>query len=205
MNLFLNLVIVSANVLGGAMAFPQAARLVRTRRVEGLSGAWVGISVAMNIWWFAYGVAAQRWALLPVSLASILLYGTIAAVLLRSGRRRSVLAAFGVVVVPLPVLVVGGWTATGVVIGLGYGVQLLPAVVSAFRTVDLRGVAFGTWLIAWVESLLWGIYGWATADVGIVVAGLLGIAMSGLILGRLAWTGHVRWARWRSAEPELSW
>jgi uncharacterized protein with PQ loop repeat len=211
MNLFLTLTVVSANVLGGAMAFPQAARLVRTRRVEGVSAAWVGISVAMNLWWLAYGVTEQRWALIPVSAISIILYGAIGLTLVATlGVRRAspmAMAFLALAVVPIPFLVGSGWRTVGVVIGLCYGVQLMPAVVSACRSADLAGVSSGTWVIASAESLLWGIYGVALADAGLVVAGVLGVAMSSLIIARLIATGSASWApaRWRSAEAELSW
>jgi uncharacterized protein with PQ loop repeat len=213
MNLILSLIMISANVLGGAMAFPQARRLARTRRPEGVSPAWVGISVAMNMWWLAYGIAAERWALVPVSVISVCLYGAIGAALLatvgRSCGRELLLAFAALALAPLPFLLIGGWPAAGVAIGVGYGVQLLPAVISAFRSDDLRGVSAGTWLIAGAESLLWAVYGLIVADSALVIAGVAGVLMSAIILLRLALTGHLNRspavARWRNPEPELSW
>ena len=47
-NILLNSVVIVATVLGSWMAFPQARRLARTRRVEGVSPAWIGVSLAIN-------------------------------------------------------------------------------------------------------------------------------------------------------------
>ena len=69
-------VVLAANVLGAGMAYPQARKLVRTRRADGVSTVWVGISMAMNAWWVVYGLVAQVWALIPVSAVSLALYET---------------------------------------------------------------------------------------------------------------------------------
>lgn len=194
MHLLLTSIAITANVLGASMALPQARHLLRTRLVDGISPTWVGVSIALNAWWLAYGTVAQVWALLPVSGISLALYLTIGVVLLRtSGRshlRGILLGAFGLGMVPLPALVLGGWTSAGVAIGLSYGVQLLPAVVAAHRTRVLRGVAPATWILAFVEALLWLAYGIGIADVPLAVSGVVGAAFAGAILVRLAVTGH---------------
>jgi hypothetical protein len=56
MNLALDLLVVAATVLGSWMAFPQARRIARTRRVDGVSGTWIGVSLAINGWWLSYGL-----------------------------------------------------------------------------------------------------------------------------------------------------
>jgi len=92
--------------------------------------------------------------------------------------------------VPLPFLVVGGWQLAGIAVGLSYGVQLLPAVVASLRTTVLSGVSSTTWIIAFVEAALWLVYGSFVVDAAIVLAGAVGVAMAGVILVRLAVTGH---------------
>ena len=187
-------IVLTANVLGAGMAYPQVHKLVRTGRLEGLSATWVGVSIAMNTWWFVYGISTGLWALVPVSAVSLVLYGSIAVVMYRSARSQMV-ASFlaGLVVlglIPVPALVLGGWTVAGVVIGLGYGAQLAPAVVAAFRTSQLQGIAAGTWLLAFAEAVLWLIYGIHVGDVALLVGGGAGVTMASLILGRLTVTGH---------------
>ena len=88
--------------------------------------------------------------------------------------------------VPLPFLVVGGWEMAGLAVGLCYGLQLLPAVVAVLRTRELGGVSAATWLIAWTESMLWLVYGLGVTDPALIVAGTVGVAMSSVILVRLA-------------------
>jgi len=194
MTLALTVVAVTANLLGASMALPQARHLARTRCVEGVSAAWVGVSMALNGWWFAYGLVSEVWVLLPVSAISLALYATIAVVLLRSLGRRCLgglaIGAFGLGASPLPALMLGGWIAAGIAIGLSYGIQLLPAVVAAYRTRLLDGIAPATWLLAFVEALLWMLYGIGTAEVALVVSGAIGAVLAGAILIRLAITGH---------------
>ncbi len=217
MNLMLNALVIFATVLGSGMALPQARRLATTRRADGVSPTWVGVSLALNAWWIAYGLAAPVWALLPVSIISFSLYAFMAYLFVtsigRSSLRGLTLGVLGLGMVPLPFLIVGGWELAGLVVGLCYGLQLLPAVVAVLRTRELGGVSSATWLIAWIESSIWLVYGYGRNDVALMSAGVLGVAMASLILVRLASTGHQPMAlfargavaaRWRKAQPSLS-
>lgn len=199
MDLVVTLAAFVATVLGSAMALPQARRIVRTRRVDGVSAAWIGVSVSLNGWWIAYALVTGLWLLLPVSSISLALYLVIAVVFVRTVGRRSLPGVFvGIGVLgmsPLPFLLLGGWTLAGVAVGLSYGLQLLPAVVGVFRTRQLTGVSVGTWTIAWIEAALWAIVGIGVADVAVIAGGVAGIVMAGIILVRLTVTGHVRTLR----------
>lgn len=218
MNVMLNALVILATVLGSGMALPQARRLARTRRADGVSPTWVGVSLALNGWWVAYGIAAPLWALVPVSMISISLYACMAVLFVRTVGRSCVrglaLGALVLGMAPLPFLFVGGWAMAGVVVGFCYGLQLLPAVVTVFRTRLLAGVSATTWLIAWVEAVLWLVYGIGVNDIALVSAGAIGVVMSSVILARLALTGHhpiegfghrAAAARWRKLQPSLSW
>lgn len=189
MNLITNAMVVAATLLGSGMALPQARRLFTTRRIEGVSAAWLGVSVALNAWWLVYGVAQQVWVLVPVSGVSLLLYVSIAVVFVHTSGAsclRSMLASGAALgAVPLGFLLAGGWPLAGLVVGLCYGLQLLPAVVTAYRSDDLGGVSPGTWVIALVEAALWLAYGSAVADVALVAGGSSGVVMSSLILVRI--------------------
>lgn len=196
-------VVLSANVLGASMAYPQASRLVRTRRTDGLSSVWVGVSLTMNAWWLAYGIGADVWPLVPVSIVSLVLYGTIAVVMVSALGRSSLpglVGGFaGLGVVPLAALLIGGWPVAAVVIGVGYGAQLAPAVIAAYRTDRLSGVAPGTWVLALAEAGLWLFYGAHVEDLALLVGGLAGVVMASAILGRLVATRQ--WLRQPAWEP----
>ena len=186
--------VVLANVLGAGMAYPQAARLVRTGRTDGVSGVWAGVSTSMNLWWLAYGVTAGLWGLVPVSVVAAALYVVIVGALVRAHGRAVLgpvaLGALGLGLVPLPFLLLGGWALAGIAVGLCYGLQLVPAVVAACRTRDLSGVAAATWLMAWTESAIWLAYGWSRVDAALVAGGIAGTSMATIIIVRLAATGH---------------
>ena len=188
----LTAVVVAANVLGGAMALPQAAKLIRNRRVDGVSPVWAGISVAVNAWWAVYGLGIGDVSIVPVSVVSVMAYLAITVALVRYGeaspiRTIGLMAGSGAVValVPLLALVVDGWSAAGVVLGALYGVQLSPAVVTVYRAPDVSGVSAATWGIAFAEAALWGVYGFARLDAGLLTLAATGLAMSALVLARL--------------------
>ncbi|MEL6890272.1 MAG: hypothetical protein AAFP84_01645 [Actinomycetota bacterium] len=193
----LTLLIVVANVLGAGMAFPQALRLARTRRTDGVSGVWAGISIAMNGWWLVYGVAERLWGLVPTSAVAAVIYVFIAVTIVRvdggAARRSTVgrlVLGLGLGTAPLPFLALGGWPVAGIAIGLGYGLQLLPAVIAAYRSRELGGIAPGTWIMAWIESAIWVVYGVVVVDPALLVGGTSGVVFPTLLLARLAVTGH---------------
>ena len=181
MTLALTFLVVAATILGSWMAFPQARRIARTRRVDGVSATWIGVSLAINGWWLTYGLVVGVWALVPVSVISLLLYGVMAWFFARSVGSRAlpgfVVGVLGLGMVPLPFLVVGGWELAGVAIGLSYGVQLLPAVVASLRTSLLSGVSSATWIIALAEAALWLVYGLSVGDIALTLAGVVGVAV----------------------------
>lgn len=194
--------VVIANILGSAMAYPQAAKMIRTGNADGVSAVWAGVSVSMNLWWLVYGVANGLWGLVPTSLIATGLYAVIVVAFVRSvGREAFGGLALGALVfglTPLPVLIVVGWQAAGITIGFCYGMQLAPAVVAAWRTRELGGVAAGTWLMAWVEGAIWGAYGLFVLDGALLVGGISGVLMSSLMLARLATVGALTHERPRA-------
>jgi uncharacterized protein with PQ loop repeat len=186
-----------ATVMGAGMIVPQVVRLHRTRVVTGLSGTWVGLGLAMNAWWIAYATAEQLWGLLPVSVGALVLYLVITAQYLwlvgSAGARPILQGLAGAAALPGVVLVVGGWTATGLAIGLAYAIQFSPAVVTALRSVDLAGISPVSWAMAWIEAVIWCSYGLAMGDAALVVGGGGGALMATVILTRL----------WMVARPTL--
>ncbi|MEZ5341097.1 MAG: hypothetical protein R2706_06515 [Acidimicrobiales bacterium] len=81
MSMIVTGLLVVANVLGAGMILPQVARLHRTRSVDGLSGPWVGVGMAMNLWWAGYAIQGGVWGMLPVSVAGFLVYTVLAGLL----------------------------------------------------------------------------------------------------------------------------
>ncbi len=179
-----------ANVLGAGMIVPQVHRLRRLRSSAGVSPTWIGVGLAMNVWWTVYGTAQSLWGMVPVSVVAAGLYALIAAELRRldgSPSLRLVLrGAIGIAAVPLLFLIAGGWASAGLVIGLIYAVQFAPATVAAIRADDVSGVASATWVMALGEAVIWFVYGWSSGDLALTIGGAGGSLMSSLILLRVA-------------------
>lgn len=188
----MTLVVIAATALGGAMAVPQAWKVLRTRSTQGVSGVWAAVSLTVNVWWGAYAFGVDDIAIFPVAAISVMAYLVIAVAIVRfgddaPGRLLAAMAAgsIGIAAVPLVALALGGWSAAGVVLGMLYGVQLSPAVVAVYRAADVSGVSAATWVLALAEAVLWGMYGFARIDHGIVALAITGTAASTLVLARL--------------------
>lgn len=185
----LTTLLVLATVLGVGMVVPQVRRLHRTASTDGVSIVWIGVGVAMNLWWTAYAVRSELWGLLPVSVSGVALYFTMTVQFVRLKGTSTLRGfAFGAIVlgiVPLPALLLGGIEAAGVAVGLCYAVQFIPAAIESFRSEDIRGLSFSTWLMALGEALIWVIYGLVVVDLALIIGGAGGSLASAVIVGQL--------------------
>ncbi|MEZ5380323.1 MAG: hypothetical protein R2754_00860 [Microthrixaceae bacterium] len=192
----LTAMLVVANVMGAGMIVPQVVRLHRLKTSDGVSAAWIGVGLAMNLWWVAYGWATGLWGILPVSAGAFGLYGIIAAQYARlNGRAALVRCGAGVATVglaPLPALAVGGWPAAGVAAGLCYAIQFAPAAIATVRSDRLHGVSPTTWAMAGTEAAVWVVYGLIQGDPALMIGGGGGLFASVVILFRLSQHGLAR-------------
>lgn len=189
MDMMLPVAIVIANVMGAGMVLAQVLRIRRTRSASGVSATWIGVGLALNSWWFAYGSAQGLWGLVPVSAGSFVFY-TVMAIQLRrltfgASDRPLVVGLVATWLVPAGSLVAGGWAGAGLAVGLAYGVQFSPAVLGAFRTADVRGISTATWAMAFIEAAIWIVYGAVVHDAAVLIGGIGGSLMAGAILIRV--------------------
>ncbi len=182
----LAMMLVVASITGSGMVVPQLQKLRSGTSVEGVSGRWIGVSVALNAGWTIYGVVARLWPLLPVSILAFGLYVAMVVALRRrqpNGTTRAVLEGAVVAgLVPLGGWLVGGGEAMGLALGLAYGAQFLPAVWDAYRAPSVAGISATTWVMALVEAMVWIIYGAAVGDAALITGGVGGALCSSLIL-----------------------
>ncbi len=182
--------LVVANVFGAGMILPQARRLRRTGDLEGVSASWIGVGIAMNLWWIAYALPNGLWGLLPVSSVAAILYLAMAVDLLRiagtSGLRSLVLGLGIFGSIPLLALIVGGLPGVGLAIGLSYGAQFAPATATALRATRTDGISASTWVMGLIEALIWLLYGSTLGDWALIIGGGGSTVMAALIVGRLA-------------------
>lgn len=193
MDYVLTFLVIVANVLGAGMILPQVLRLSRGGTADGVSTVGVGVGMAQNLWWVAYGLQADgAMGIVPVSVAGVLLYSTIGVQLVGLVGRRCmapIIAGFaGIGIVPMVPYLLVDLQAAGLTIGLLYGVQFAPAAFAVARTREPVGVSAATWSMAWVEAAIWLIYGLTIGDSALALGGGGGSVMAGLILVRLAAT-----------------
>ncbi len=182
--------VIMANLFGVGMIVPQAIRLHRTRVADGVSATWVGLSLAMNLWWLGYGLQGRLWGLVPVSIGALVVYGIVAVQVLSviGPRARFPMAAgaIGPSLVLLGAYAMAGWTTVGLTLGLAYGLQFAPAAVSATRAADTGGVSPSTWIMALTEAVIWVVYGLSVADEARIIGGAGGALVASVIVVRLA-------------------
>jgi hypothetical protein len=192
-SIFLPVLLVIANVTGAGMILPQVVQLHRNRVADGLSGAWVGVGITMNLWWVAYAIQGGLWGIAPVSVGGAVLYTIIARQFYGiTGAAALPPLAVGAFagLAPAPFLIIGGWQLAAVAIGLCYGAQFAPAALAALGSTRLDGVSPLTWTLAWIEAAIWLPYGMAVGDTALLVGGAGGTLMASIILIRLAQTSR---------------
>lgn len=203
----LSAMLIVANVMGAGMIVPQVARLHRLKTTDGISGSWIGVGLAMNLWWIGYGWSAGLWGIIPVSATAFVLYAVMTkqfADLSGAGSLGSVFAsAVALGAVPVPALILNGWSTAGLVVGLCYAIQFAPAAIEAVRSHLLDGVSPTTWVMAGTEAGIWLIYGITQGDTALVLGGGGGSIMSLLILSQLVRRASQRRAL-RAAELTLA-
>ena len=190
--------VVSATVLAAVGLVPQVAKLIRTRIPDGVSVTWAAFGVVTNLAWTVYLTSQRLWLALPSVVLIVAAYLATVAILWRLGAPRrftTILSAIWAGTLTL-VGITLGWPGLGIVLGFSYAVQVAPGIWVAYRTARPDGIAPATWVIGFVEGMLWGYYGWWHADLPLmlfaVVAGVASIAML------------ARYATTRTRLPELA-
>jgi uncharacterized protein with PQ loop repeat len=178
-----------ANLLAVVMLLPQVVRLHRTRRAEGVSLTWAAMAVVTNLGWTTHvlwqGLHAAVWG----CLAAVALYGVVALQLVRLGAARRPAAvptaAWAVLLAAVAAADAAAGTAwLGILLALGFAVQVTPAVRRAWAEPAPTGISPTTWLLTLVSVALWGIYGAVNRDPGIIAFGVLGVPASVAVLLR---------------------
>lgn len=180
----------AATVLTCVLLIPQIARLLKTRRTEGVSPGWAVLGVVVNSGWLIFLAAEAVW--LPILSCAIAEVGFILTVWLlrRNGAdvRAGVGAGAGAAAIVAVIGAGWGWTALGAALAVATMVQFLPSIAAAWRTYIPVGLSPATWTLTLAETVGWMAYGVLIDQIPIILYGLTGIAASILILGRIAMT-----------------
>jgi len=176
-----------AAAFGIPQYLPQIGKLRRTRDPAGVSWSWAALAGVNNAAWFAYFASSGYWTALVPSTAATLLATTLAVLLTRLGRAAARPAAFVCAWVALlaGAAAAAGTRGLGALLATAAVVQVLPSVVTAYRTRRPTGVSAGTWLLTLGEVCCWATYGLHRADPRLIALGATGIVASLLMLARI--------------------
>jgi uncharacterized protein with PQ loop repeat len=170
-------------LVGLSRALPQLLRLLRTQGASGVSADSSATSSVVSFGWMAYGIlSVQPYVILATGLSGIV-YALITLAGLRFGRSiKEIRVAPLWCVVLLLVYLWAGQSSLGVVLAVSVLVANLPQVRVAFRETDLTDLSLGTWLLCFIDGLVWGIYALLLDDLPIIFYGIFQLITSGLIV-----------------------
>jgi uncharacterized protein with PQ loop repeat len=187
---------------------PQIRKLGRTNDTAGLSTSWAVLTGINNAAWFGYFAASRYWFALIPSSSAALLGGWLGIML---NRRRTmtdrVWAIIGAWTVVLVIAASVDRRLLGATLTGAFLVQVVPAVVAAYRTRRPTGIAQGTWLLILAELCCWALFGATNRDGPLIILGTTGVISALLMLNRGRTTSHrpmssfARRAQARLAKP----
>nr|BFE73617.1 hypothetical protein GCM10020092_069180 [Actinoplanes digitatis] len=180
-----------ATAFGIPQYLPQIRKLRRTRDPAGVSWSWAALAGVNNAAWFAYFAASGYWTALVPSTAATLLATTVAVLLtgLGCGSARAAAAVCAWAALLAGAAAVAGTRGLGTLLVAAAAVQVLPSVVTAYRTRRPTGVSASTWLLTLGEVCCWATYGLYRGDPRLIALGATGITASLLMLARIRYTG----------------
>lgn len=187
-----------ALVLALSQPVPQVVKLLRTRSVAGVSASTAWLGLVVNGAWTAYGVARGLLPVAVLSVAYVVGYATVAALVVRGGDRRGMGLAAASSVGLAGIALLAGWPVLGTALALTVGVQFLPQVVEAWRASDLTALAPGTYVVCALDGMVWGGYGAVVGDAPLVLYGVVMISVAVLVL-----VPRRRWTRASGAVPAV--
>jgi uncharacterized protein with PQ loop repeat len=179
------LLAIVATLLTAIFLVPQIARLLSRGDTAGLSAVWAGFGVVTNLAWVAYVVGQDLWvASIAPGMAVVSYSITLFLIVRRTSGIGWWRSSFWYSASLLAAEALVGPAGLGVLLAMTPVVQIMPAVIAIYGTRRPTGVAPATWVIAAVEALLWGGYGWLVADLPLVGYGVVTVLGSVLILAR---------------------
>jgi uncharacterized protein with PQ loop repeat len=170
---------------------PQILKLRQTNDTAGLSTSWALLTGINNAAWFGYFAASRYWFALIPSASAALLGGCLGIMLSRRHtmtRRSWVIIGTWTIVLSVAASVdrrLLGATLTGTFL-----IQVIPAVITAYRTRHPTGIARGTWLLILGELSCWALFGTAKRDAPLIVLGTTGTISALLMLKRARTTAN---------------
>lgn len=179
----------AATVLAAWQLVPQVIKLRRVALPAGLSPTWALLGISTNVAWVAYRWSQGLWLGLPSPVIAALLYVATLWLIVGSkpNLRWALLAGTLWFCCVAGAAALGGWILVGTVLGLSSGLQAGPSIWAAYRSRRPVGIAPSLWIIGLAQAVLWGYYGWANADLALVLYGITLSLAALLVLGRYAY------------------
>jgi uncharacterized protein with PQ loop repeat len=182
---FNSLLLTAGLVSAVVLVWPQALKMLFTRKSGGVSPATWTVSLVVFGGWTAYGVATHFWGLVAANASSFIAALLIIGAGLRAGW--SVRWGWaGLVAVATTVALATEWPPVLAAAMAAGGVLFrLPQVVSLARSEDVAGVSAGTWWLSGVTSVLWVALGIVHGSLALTISSGLGMAMTVVLLALL--------------------
>jgi uncharacterized protein with PQ loop repeat len=145
-----------------SIALPQLARLLRSRRVDGIAGSAWALNLANSLFWGTYGVLRHLPAEIACNVIVIVLDIAIIAAARRFGHRQIAAQCSLAAVACAPLIAVAVLTSSALAayaaIAVGFA-QFAPHAYRVFRATDMAGVPPTMFIVCTTANVLWAVYG----------------------------------------------
>ena len=187
-----------AAVTSGVFLIPQLRRMRRSSDGDGVSPAAAGVGLVSTLAWATYGFGTGTLPVVVPSLVGAAQYAILLALLRASGSR----TATGMAAATAWSLCLAGataastalghkpWPGLGAALTVAVVVQYIPAVLEAFRSESVSGVAAATWLLVCANGVIWTAYGFLITDAVVTAYGLALVAAACAVLTALRLPVH---------------
>ncbi len=184
-----------ATLVSVVAAVPQLHRVIARHDQRGVSVASATLGFGTELAWIAYASSAGLTSALPeaIAMAGVDITLATAQVLRGAACRRALTAGVGWIIVLAMVGAIGGVRMLGAVVGVGYVVQVAPAVWTVWTTASPSGVAAATWSMVGIEGLLWGVYGLHHGDPATSCFAVVAIVAAAMTLARKLAVRPLEW------------
>lgn len=151
-----------------------------------MSWAWATLTAVNNAAWFAYFFDSRYLVALVPATSATLLATTLAIMLARRGNAtpRAIAAVTTWALILLGARLAAGAPGLAVVLTVAFALQVIPSIVTAYRTSRPTGLATTTWYLIFGELFCWGLFGLHQRDPQLIALGVTGVTASLLMIFR---------------------
>ncbi len=170
-------------LIGLIRAWPQLAKLLRTRKAFGVSVDSAATSAIVSFGWASYGIIThQPYVSLATGLSGTIFF-LITLFALRFGRRYKEFKVAPIWLVVLSLAgIIFGKDGLGIMLPISVLAANIPQLWVAHKEANLADLSLETWLLSMADGIVWGAYALIQGDTSIMAFAIFQLTTSALIV-----------------------